>query len=143
MWRVQAQLVADIAATYGKTIRLDERTMLFCLFRQSAAQGLRDIVVRMGERVLVRRTSLRIMQRTLRRVGLRVTQRIIGRGIGRMIPLAGALGVAGYAYYDTIHVGRSAADLFSGEIEEESEVGRTAAGPPIDGEGSPAVSIVP
>ena len=37
IWRIQAQLVADIAAVYGKTGFLTEETILFCLFKHAAA----------------------------------------------------------------------------------------------------------
>jgi len=52
IWRVQAQLVSDIAAVYSKTVFLTKETMLFSLFRHAAAQAVRDLIVRTGERVL-------------------------------------------------------------------------------------------
>jgi len=39
IWRIQAQLVADIAAVYGKTVFLTRETMLFCLFKPVAVQA--------------------------------------------------------------------------------------------------------
>lgn len=73
VWQVQRQLVADIAAVYGKTALLTKEQMLYCLFRHGAGQLLRDLVTRVGERVLVKRASLRAMQVLLRQVGLRIT----------------------------------------------------------------------
>ena len=58
IWRVQAQLVADIAAVYSKTVFLTEETMLFSLFRHAAAQAVRDLIVRAGERVFSRETHV-------------------------------------------------------------------------------------
>jgi len=58
IWRVQAQLVVDIAAVYSKTVFLTEETMLFSLFRHAAAQAIRDLIVRACERVLVERPTL-------------------------------------------------------------------------------------
>jgi hypothetical protein len=57
IWRVQAKLVADIAAVYSKTVFLTRETMLFSLFRHAAAQAVRDLIVRAGERVLVERPT--------------------------------------------------------------------------------------
>ena len=51
IWRIQAKLVADIAAVYSKTGFLTTETMLFCLFKHAAAQAVRDLIVRAGERV--------------------------------------------------------------------------------------------
>jgi hypothetical protein len=55
-------LVADIGAVYGKTVFLTQETMLFCLFKHAAAQSVRDLIVRAGERVLIKRPTLRALQ---------------------------------------------------------------------------------
>jgi hypothetical protein len=121
IWDIQTQMVADIAAVYGKTRALTQEQMLYCLFRHMGAQVFRDVVIRVGDRFLFRRASLRMMQRVAQKVGLRVTQRTIGKGVGRMIPIFGALGVAAYAYYDTAKVAATAIELYEGEIELEPD----------------------
>lgn len=120
IWKIQAQLVADIAAIHGRKSELTQEQMIYCLFRHTAAQVMRDLVVRVGERVLVKRASLRVMKSILEKVGIKITQRTIGKGLARWVPLAGAMGVAGYAYYDTNQVGKTSADLFSSPIEVEA-----------------------
>lgn len=117
IWKIQAQMVADIAAAFGKTKYLGKEQMLYCLFRHAAAQAMRDIVVRVGERILIRRPALRVVQQVLRRVGVRITQRLAGRQIARWLPIIGALGVGAYAYYDTGQVADTAIDLFRREID--------------------------
>src|SRR4051812_36714507 len=62
VYKIQAQLVADVAAVYGKTATLDETQMLYCLFKHGGAHLFRDVVARAGERFLVRRASLRTIQ---------------------------------------------------------------------------------
>ena len=121
VWKIQAKMVADIAAVYGKTEFLTREQMLYCLFRHVAAQAFRDVVVRMGERVLTRRASLRLLRSIASRVGIRVTQRTVGKGLARFLPIVGALGVAAYAYYDTGQVANTAMELFAGEIEVGQE----------------------
>lgn len=86
--------------------------MIYCLFKHSAAQVVRDLVVRVGERVLIRRASLRVMQTLARKIGVSVTQRAIGKGISRWVPLVGAVGVGGYAFYDTVQVAATTTELF-------------------------------
>jgi hypothetical protein len=117
IWRIQAKLVADIAAVYSKTGFLTTETMLFCLFKHAAAQAVRDLVVRTGERVLIERPTWRTLQRISAKIGAKTTQRILGRGASRWVPIVGALGVAGYAYYDTRAVGQTAIDVFSQDLE--------------------------
>jgi hypothetical protein len=117
IWKIQGQMVADIAGAYGKKGYLNREQMLYCLSRHAAAQALRDIAVRLGERILIRRPALRGGQRILQRIGVRITQRIAGTAIVRWLPLVGALGVGAYAYYDTGQVADTAIDLFRREIE--------------------------
>jgi hypothetical protein len=123
VWKIQAQLVSDIAALYGKKGTLNQEQMIFCLFRHTAAQAVRDLVVRVGERALVQRASLRILQAIAKRIGYKVTQRAIGKGLSRWIPVVGAIGVGAYAYYDTAQVGATAVELFEGEVEVQDSEG--------------------
>ena len=121
IWHIQRQLVADIAAVFGKKATLSREQMLYCLFRHGAGHLLRDVVTRVGERVLVRRASLRTMQTMLARIGIRVTQRLVGRTVSRWLPVIGAGAIACYAFYDTRRVGLTAIDLFRREIEIAKE----------------------
>jgi len=120
IWKIQTKMVADIAGAFGQQASLTREQMIYCLFRHTAAQAVRDLVVRVGERFLVRRVSLRGAEAIAQKVGVRVTQRAIGKGVSRWLPIVGALGVAGYAYYDTAQVARTATELFQREIEMES-----------------------
>src|SRR5919108_6078897 len=117
IWRLQGQMVADIAAAFGKRGQLTQESMIYCLFRHAAAQVLRDVVTRMGERVVVRRVSSRAAEDFLESIGIRLIHRVARRGLWRFLPLVGALAVAGYAYYDTEQVGKTAVEFFSQDIE--------------------------
>ncbi len=117
VWNIQRQLVADIAALYGKKDTLTPEQMIFCLFQHTAAQGLRDLVVRVGQRTLVRRASPRLIRSITHRIGVTLTQRTLGKGVARWLPVVGAIGVGAYAYYDTAQVAATAMDLFEREID--------------------------
>lgn len=119
IWEIQKQLIADIAAIFGKTVKLNQSTILFCLFRHGSAQFFRDLIVRVGERFIIKRTSLRFMQTLLQKIGLRLTQRLLGKGVSRWIPIVGAIGMAAFAFIDTTLVGKNAAELFSKDIDVE------------------------
>ena len=119
VWKIQSQMVADIAGAFGRTSALSQEQMLYCLFRHAAAQAVRDLVVRAGERVLIKRVPARGLQAVIRKIGIPLTRRLAGRGVSRWLPIIGAVGVAGYAYYDTRRVAVTAIDLFrSGSIEQ-------------------------
>jgi len=114
VWRIQRQLVADIAALYGKKAALTPELMVYCLFQHTAAQGVRDLVVRVGQRALVRRAPLRLS--LTQRIGLKLTQRVLGKSVPRLTRVIGAIGVGAYAYFDTVHVAVAAIELFEREI---------------------------
>jgi hypothetical protein len=112
VWRMQAQWVADVAGAHGTAADLTREHMLYCLFRHTAAQAVRDLAVRMGQRVLVQQVSVNALQTAARRIGVRLTQHSIGRGVARFVPIAGAIGVGAYAYYDTLQVAFTASRVF-------------------------------
>ena len=89
---------------------------MYCLFRHTAAQAFRDLTIRVGERVLVKQASLKVMQSIAKKVGLKISQRALGKGLTRWIPIVGAVGVGAYAYYDTAQVAATAIELFENEL---------------------------
>jgi hypothetical protein len=119
IWKIQAQMVSDIAAAYGRHATLGREQMLWCLFRHTAAQAFRDLVVRMGDRLVFRRMSHGVIERVARQIGIKLTQRTLGKGVSRWLPAIGALGVGAYAYYDTRQVADTAIALFESDIVME------------------------
>ncbi len=116
VWRLQAQMVSDIAAVYGKTATLGREQMLYCLFKHVSVQLFRDVVVRVGERYVVKAASLGFIPLAARTLGVRVTKNILGKSVSRLVPLIGAVGVGAYAYFDTTQVAKTAIELFSKDI---------------------------
>jgi hypothetical protein len=116
VWRIQAQMVADLAGAYGKSASLSQEQMLYCLFRHAAAQVVRDLAMRIGERIVFKHVTISALQALARRLGVNVTQRVIAKSVARWLPIVGAVGVAGYAYYDTAKVGVTAVELFEKEV---------------------------
>ena len=115
IWRVQSQLVADIAAVHGKLGALTKEQMIWCLFKHSAAHVAGDFVVQVGERYIVHPRSLQWMQKAVGFLGIKIAQRVLGKSLARYLPLLGAAAVARYAYMDTKKVGLAADALFSKE----------------------------
>ena len=121
IWRIQAQMVSDIAASFGKQASLGREQMLWCLFRHTAAQAFRDLVVRMGDRLVFRRMSWGVAQRVAKQIGVKLTRRTLSKGVSRWLPVIGALGVGAYAYYDTGQVAGTAIEMFEGEVTLEGD----------------------
>ena len=120
VWKIQKQLVADIAALYGKEDTLTPEQVMYCLFQHTAAQGVRDLVVRVGQRTLVRRASPMLIGTLTRRIGASLAKRTASKGVARWLPIVGAVGIGAYAYFDTAQVASTAIDLFDGVIEVDA-----------------------
>jgi hypothetical protein len=116
IWKIQAQLVADIAGARGRSGSLTREQMLYCLFRHAASQLLRDVVVRAGERAVVHRLTVAALQAVAARLGVHVSTQLVTRTASRWVPGVGAAAVAAYAWWDTERVARTADALFSREI---------------------------
>ncbi len=102
IWRIQAQLVADIAAVYGKLGYLTKQSLVWCLCKQSVFQVGRDVAVRAGTHLLLKKSPLKALTRAL--------------------PVIGAVSSGAYAAYDTYGVAKVAKAYFSsiesGEISQ-------------------------
>jgi hypothetical protein len=120
IWRIQAQLVADIAGARGRSGSLTREQMLYCLFRHAASQMLRDVVVRTGQRAIVHRLTVGAIQSIASRLGVQVSRQLIAKSASRWVPGLGAAAVAAYAWWDTERVARTADELFSRELEIEA-----------------------
>jgi len=121
IWRIQRQMVADIAGAYGASADLTRTHMLHCLFRHAAAQALRDVGVRVGARLMIQDLPLAAIQRIAARIGVHVGRKVAIRGIARWLPLVGAVGVGGYAWLDTRQVAQAAIELFGTPVGETIE----------------------
>jgi hypothetical protein len=108
IWKIQRQMVADIFALHGRTAELTASHMLYCLFRHMASHVVRDVVVRAGERAVVRQLSSTAVSSALGSLGMTVAQRVAGTSASRWVPLAGAAAVGAYAYWDTLQVAKTA-----------------------------------
>jgi hypothetical protein len=119
---IQSQLIADIAAAHGRSAELATETMVWCLFRHTASQFLRDQLVRHGQKVAAKTLSRQAVKKILRRAGISLSERVAAKAVSRWIPVVGALGVAGFAWYDTSRIGEWASGFF-GQPENCAERG--------------------
>jgi hypothetical protein len=119
IWRIQRQLISDIAACYGKSATLTPTVMVYCLFRHGSATVFKETIIQIGGRMLVKEASLRVFQKIVEKISINVTQRVIGQFISRWLPLVGSAAIGAYTYHDTKKVAANAIDAFEKEIEAE------------------------
>jgi len=125
LWQLQTQMVTDIAGCYGKATAITREEMLYCLFRHTDPQAVRDLVAQIGRRFVVQRAPRPQLQAVGLKIGMHLSQRVIGRGMARWIPVFGAVGAGAYAYYDTWQVAKTASELFAAVVEIPSEEPRS------------------
>lgn len=122
IWRLQAQLVADIAAAHGRTDVLTSELLLHCLFSHSADRPIGGMVLRVGERLLVRTVSYRMLQPIARSIAVRLSRRTLARGVARFVPGVGSAAVAALSWRETRRVATNALDAFSRPIDVREQM---------------------
>ena len=129
VWRIQAQMVADIAVAFGHKQPLTEQELATCLFKHVAGNAVREYErsIPLEHEQKLSASLLDLFERFTgsgsRDVAVRVSkqlaqiiiQRVAKRTASRIIPLAGAVVVSAYAALDTREVARTAVELFSGD----------------------------
>ena len=113
--RNQIQMVYDIGAACGKKAKLHPRVLLAIVVIVLGEGGIGLATIR-GNQILVKRASLRAIQKLTSKLGGRVTQRILNRILTRWIPIVGSVVMAAWVRQSTIEMGREAARLFEKEL---------------------------
>ncbi len=105
IWKIQSNMVKDIAEIFNKQVTSTRKQMIHCLFKHTTGQGARDAIIKIGT------------QMAIKKIEVSTRKHIAKKAIARCIPIVGAVGVGAYAYYDTSRVGKTAIELFSSNIE--------------------------
>lgn len=112
VWKIQAQLVSDIAATYGKIAILNRSSMMFCLFKHSMAHLLKDVVTHSGPRYIVHKLSTTALKKCLEKIGIHFSSKFIRRIAMKAVPAIGAVSNGALSFWDTKQVGKTAQAYF-------------------------------
>lgn len=118
VWRIQSQMVSDIAAAYGERKRLDREQMLFFLFRHSVSRLVGDVVARSGERYVVRKLSEETFANLVEKIAVRIGSNLTLRATKIVFPLIGAAFLGVYSYRDTLRVGATTKRFFSSKSRQ-------------------------
>lgn len=116
IWKLQAQMISNVAAAEGKNYLLTREQMLWCMFRQMGYGIVKEYVFQRGGVYVVKRMQHKVFERALHKVGLGMVTRQGTRMAGKIIPVLGSVSAGALSYYDTMRVGRNAVKLYSSEI---------------------------
>jgi hypothetical protein len=119
VWKIQRQMVADIASAYGERGQLNREQMLFFLFRHSVTHLFADVVTKSGERYVVRRLSGKTFESVIERLAARIGSNLTLRASKIALPVLGAAFLGSYSYLDTLNVGLTAKKFFALKTAQE------------------------
>lgn len=113
--RNQIGLIYDIGAAYGHRETISKE-LLLGVFVSAAGAGAGSLLAIHGSQVLVRRASLRVMQKIIALLGGRITQQALKSAVSKWLPGVGAAAMAAWTGYLTKQIGEKARDVMQREI---------------------------
>lgn len=112
VWRIQSQMVSDIASAFGERTWLNREQMLFFLFRHSVSHLVGDVIAKSGERYIVQRLSEKAFNGIVEKVVLKLGSNLTVRATKIVFPIIGAAFLGTYSYLDTLQIGVTAKKFF-------------------------------
>jgi len=113
--RNQIQMIYDLGVAHGKEAHLDSRFLL-AVFATVVGGGAVGLLTVKGSQVLVKRASLRVLQRIIAWLGGRITQRVLRQFIAKWLPVVGAAAMAVWARQQTVGMGRKTAEIMALDV---------------------------
>jgi len=111
----QMNLIRDLGIVYGHKGKLN-RELLMYLFATSMGIGTIGLVAIHGGKTLVKRASLRVMQKIVVVMGGKITQKALASQIATWLPFVGAAAMAAWTRYSTQKVGETCCALLEKDI---------------------------
>lgn len=121
----QIKLIYDIGVAHGKKNEIT-RELLLGIFISAAGTSAGSLLVMHGSKVLVRRASLRVMQKMIALLGGRITQQALKSAVSKWLPGIGAAAMAVWTGYLTKQIGSKANEIFKHDIVHEVQTVESA-----------------
>ncbi len=119
----QVEMVYDIGVAYGYRKQLSPE-LLASVVGYALGAGTLGLIALHGQKVLVKRASLRLMQKLVKLMAGKVSQRLLKSMVGKWVPVAGAVALAAWSKYSTHAVAKKAISIFEKEfVFSDDEVG--------------------
>ncbi len=116
----QVEMIYDIGVAYGYEKKIDG-ALLASVFAFSLGSGALGLIAIHGQKVLVKRASLKLMQKFVHMMAGKISQRVLKSMIGKWIPIAGAFALAAWSKYSTQEIAKRAVSIFEKEISFSEE----------------------
>ncbi|MFC6183541.1 TerB family tellurite resistance protein [Pseudoxanthomonas japonensis] len=119
--RNQLKLIYDIGAAQGQKEIPNE--LLLGVLVSAVGSSAGSLLVMHGGKVLVRRASLRVMQKMIALLGGRIAQQALKSAVSKWLPGIGAAAMAAWTGYLTKKIGEKAREVFEHEIVNDPTTG--------------------
>lgn len=113
--RNQSKMIFDLCVALGKHQHIRAELVIGVLMSSMGSGGTSLIAVQ-GGKLLVKRASLRVMQKVIAMLGGKVTQQLLKSMVGKWLPVVGAAAMAAWARYSTKKLGEKAVELLKHDI---------------------------
>jgi uncharacterized protein (DUF697 family) len=114
----QLTLIYDIGAAHGKQKQITKELVLGIMITGLGTSAGSLLTIH-GSKVLVRRASLRAMQKIIALLGGKISQQVLKRMVSKWVPVAGAAAMAVWTRHMTVQIGRRADEIFRLEIQDD------------------------
>jgi len=118
--RNQIQMIYDIGAAHGKSEQITKE-LLMGIFISALGSSAGSLLTIHGTKILVRRASLRAIQKLIAMLGGRITQQAIKSAVAKWLPFVGAAAMATWTGYTTNQIGEKADEIFQLDIDDDPE----------------------
>lgn len=119
--RNQVAMICDLIAAAGKPGIISKELVLGILLSSSGIVGIGLLTIH-GGKVVIRRASLRVLQKIIVLLGGRVTQQLLKSMISKWLPVVGAVAMAAWARVSTKRLGEQAKSILSQDVLFEGEL---------------------
>ena len=128
--RNQLQMIYDLSVAHGKQQDMNQYALLG-IFASALGEGAVALASIEGRNLLIKRASLKVVQRLLQWLGTKISQKLLKHLLAKWVPIAGAVVMATWSRQSTIDLGQRAEKMlryditFSQDDFDEEDIPRT------------------
>jgi uncharacterized protein (DUF697 family) len=114
--RNQLQMIYDLGVAYGKQDEMTTHALLG-IFASALGEGMVGLATVEGRNLIIKRTSLKVVQKLLQWLGGKISQRLLKHILAKWVPIAGAVLMAAWSRQSTLELGQRAQKMLQYDIK--------------------------
>ena len=113
--RNQLQMIYDLSVAHNKQQDMNQYALLG-IFASAMGEGAVALATIEGRNLLIKRASLKVVQKLLKWLGTRISQKLLKHLIAKWVPVAGAVIMATWSRQSTLDLGDRAEKMLRYDI---------------------------